>query len=192
MDAWVVRSAGIADAERELVERHATGDAGAFDEVYTRFSGMVYRLALRMSGGREEALDIAQEVFLRIHRHLAGFRGGSSLKTWVYRITLNQCRTAGLRSRSRSASIDDQEAAIAVIDPAAGPEALAARSEFFARVERALAALPPEFREALVLRDVDELSYEEIATVLRVPLGTVRSRIARGRERLRAQLEERQ
>ena len=117
MDAWAVGRIDVGDAERELVERHAAGDASAFDELYARFSGMVFGLALRMSGGREDALDIAQEVFLRIHRHLARFRGSSSLKTWIYRITLNQCRTAGARARTRPAVIDDQAVAAGVVDP---------------------------------------------------------------------------
>jgi RNA polymerase sigma-70 factor (ECF subfamily) len=200
MDAWVVGNgaaagtadaARVADAERDLVARHAAGDGSAFDELYARFSGMVYQLALRMSGGREEALDVAQEVFLRIHRHLAGFRGGSTLKTWIYRITVNQCRSAGSRHRPAAVSIDDDDQGPTVVDPSAGPEDLASRAEFFGRVERALTTLAPEYREALVLRDIEELSYEEISAVMGVPLGTVRSRIARGRERLRIQLEAR-
>jgi RNA polymerase sigma-70 factor (ECF subfamily) len=188
VEAIVARHA-VLDEERELVARHAAGDRSAFDEIYSRYSGLVFHLALRLLGSREEALDIAQDVFLRIHRHLAGFRGASSLRTWIYRITLNQCRNQGKRFRPVSVPVGDGEDERPIADPAAGPEELAMRHEFTERVKRALGSVPDEFREALVLRDLEDLSYEEIAGVLGVPLGTVRSRIARGRERLRCLLQ---
>ena len=190
MEAIVARHA-VLDEERELVARHAAGDRSAFDEVYSRYSGLVFHLALRLLGSRDEALDIAQDVFLRIHRHLAAFRGASTLRTWIYRITLNQCRSQGKRFRPVAVPVGDGEGEDErpLADPAAGPEEIAIRHEFADRVKRALSSVPEEFREALVLRDLEDLSYEEIAGVLGVPLGTVRSRIARGRERLRVLLQ---
>jgi RNA polymerase sigma-70 factor, ECF subfamily len=175
----------------ELVARHRCGDLQAFDEVYARFGEMVYNLAARLSGNREEAADLTQEIFLRVYRHLGGFGGRSTLKTWVFRIAVNHCRDRLSRHVPLMQSIDDglEERGVAVADPARGPEELAVAADEGRRVTRALARLPPVFCEAVVLRDLEGLSYEEIAEVLRVRVGTVRSRIARGREQLRLLLE---
>ena len=176
----------------ELVERHRCGDLQAFDEVYTRFGEMVYNLAARLSGNREEAADLTQEIFLRVYRHLGSFGGRSTLKTWVFRIAVNHCRDRLSRHVPPMQSIDDglEAGGVAVADPARGPEELAVAADEGRRVTHALARLPQVFREAVVLRDLEGLSYEEIAEVLRVRVGTVRSRIARGREQLRLLLEE--
>lgn len=175
----------------ELVARHRGGDVGAFDEVYDRFGEMVYNLALRLSANREEAADLTQEIFLRIYRHLGGFGGRSTLKTWVFRIALNHCRDRLSRHHPTMQSIDDEAEAggIPLADPARGPEELAVAADEGRRVAAGLAQVPQVFREAVVLRDLEGLSYEEIAEVLGVRVGTVRSRIARGREQLRLSLE---
>ncbi|MFL6197377.1 MAG: RNA polymerase sigma factor [Thermoanaerobaculia bacterium] len=173
-----------------LVERHRCGDLHAFDEVYDRFGEMVYNLALRMSGNREEAADYTQEVFLRIYRHLGSFGGRSTLKTWVFRIAINHCRDRLSRHSPTMRSIDDEvEDGVPIADPGRGPEELALAADEGRRVAGGLARIPPVFREAVVLRDLEGLSYEEIAEVLGVRVGTVRSRIARGREQLRILLE---
>ncbi len=176
----------------ELVERHRCGDLHAFDEVYERFSEMVYNLAMRLSGNREEAADLTQEIFLRIYRHLGSFGGRSTLKTWVFRIAVNHCRDRLSRHVPPMQSIDDdyEEGGIPVADPARGPEELAVAADEGRRVTECLAYLPQVFREAVVLRDLEGLSYEEIAEVLGVRVGTVRSRIARGRDQLRLLLED--
>jgi RNA polymerase sigma-70 factor (ECF subfamily) len=176
-------------AAMEWARRHAAGDRRAFDELYHRFSDMVVRLASRLSGNHEEALDISQEVFLRVHRHLASFRGGSSLRTWIYRITLNQSRTAWSRRPRNEVTAESRKGLELVRDPARGPDELAMARQTMDRVEQALRGMPKAFREPLILRDLEELAYEEIAAVLALPIGTVRSRIARGRERLRQALE---
>ncbi len=180
------------DLDVELVERHRRGDLQAFDEVYGRFAEMVYNLAVRLSGNREEAADLTQEIFLRIYRHLGGFGGRSTLKTWVFRIAVNHCRDRLSRHTPPMQSIDDgfEEGGIPVADPGRGPEELAVAADEGRRVAQGLAQLPQVFREAVVLRDLEGLSYEEIAEVLGVRVGTVRSRIARGREHLRLLLEE--
>jgi RNA polymerase sigma-70 factor, ECF subfamily len=180
----------LSDSDLSLAERHRHGDPDAFREVYDRFEGVVYNLALRLAGRPEDAEDLAQEVFLRIFRKLGSFRGRSSLKTWVFRVALNCCRS-GLRRRWRWAGrrLETEGVLEAVPDPRRGPEERALGRDAGARVAGALARLPVEFREAVVLRDLQGLSYEEIAELMRVRLGTVRSRIARGRERLRAELE---
>jgi RNA polymerase sigma-70 factor (ECF subfamily) len=177
----------------ELVERHRCGDLHAFDEVYARFGEMVYNLSLRLAGNREEAADLTQEVFLRIYRHLGSFGGRSTLKTWVFRIAINHCRDRLSRHIPPMQSIDgDPEegtTGVVLADPNRGPEELAVAADEGRRVMASLARVPQVFREAVVLRDLEGLSYEEIAEVLGVRVGTVRSRIARGREQLRHLLE---
>lgn len=174
-----------------LVERHRCGDLQAFDQVYDRFGEMVYNLALRLTGNREEAADLTQEIFLRIYRHLGGFGGRSTLKTWVFRIAINHCRDRLSRHVPTMQSIDDryEDGSVSIADPARGPEELAVAADEGRRVMEGLACLPQAFREAVVLRDLEGLSYEEIAEVLGVRVGTVRSRIARGRDQLRDLLE---
>ena len=93
MDAATLRADMNPKADLDLAQRHRRGDQTAFEEIYDRFGGMVFNLALRLSGEPEEAADLSQEVFLKIHRHLAGFRGRSSLKTWIYRVAINCCRS---------------------------------------------------------------------------------------------------
>jgi RNA polymerase sigma-70 factor (ECF subfamily) len=193
LEAITLRSAAVADrGDDDLVLRHRYGDLSAFDELYQRFSPMVYHLALRLSGDAEEASDLTQDVFLRVYRHLEGFRGRSTLRTWIYRVALNQCRTRLARRRPLTQGLAEEgvEGGAPLADPGRGPEELALAHDAGRRVAQALAALPLVFREAVVLRDLEDLAYEEIAAVLGVRIGTVRSRIARGREQLRQLLEE--
>ena len=170
---------------------HPRSDEEAFEEIYQRFGDMVYRLALRMSGDVEEAADCTQDVFLRVHRYLRSFGGRSSLKTWIFRIALNCCRSRlKRRARKRRTILSGADERIeAVQDVRRDPETRALDRDLAWRVERRLAELKTPYREAVVLRDLHGLSYREIADVLRVRVGTVRSRIARGREHLRHLLE---
>lgn len=177
----------------DLATRHRYGDPEAFEEVYHRFAQMVFNLTYRMSGTVEEAEDLAQEVFLRIHRHLGRFNGRSALKTWVYRVTLNHCRSKLGRKRYPTqplAEENDGEGA-RLVDEGRTPEDQALARDTGRLVTLALRELKPVFREAVVLRDLQGLSYDEIAEILKVRIGTVRSRIARGRDRLRIVLENR-
>ena len=180
-----------ANPDLDLATRHRYGDPQAFEEIYSRFAQMVYNLAYRMSGQPEEAEDLAQEIFLRIHRHLGRFNGRSTLKTWVYRVTLNHCRSKLGRRRYPTQPLADENdgEGARLIDQGRDPEDLALAHDAGRRVVRGLRQLKPLFREAVVLRDLQGLSYEEIAQILKVRIGTVRSRIARGRERLRIVLE---
>jgi RNA polymerase sigma-70 factor (ECF subfamily) len=175
----------------ELVERHRIGDVQAFDEIYARFETMVYNLALRLSGDPEEAADLTQETFLRVYRHLGRFEGRSALKTWIFRIALNHCRERLSRFRPPMQPLQDEteERGAALSDPHRGPEELAVAADESRRVAAALARVPAVFREAVILRDLEGLAYQEIAEILRVRVGTVRSRIARGRDQLRELLE---
>jgi RNA polymerase sigma-70 factor, ECF subfamily len=179
------------DLDIDLVERYRSGDLNAFDEVYERFGEMVYNLALRLSGNREEAADLTQEIFLRVYRHLGSFGGRSTLKTWIFRVALNHCRDRLSRYSPATLPIDDraEDCGPAFADPARSPEEMALAADEGRRVTEGLSLLPQVFREAVVLRDLEGLSYEEIAEVLGVRVGTVRSRIARGRDQLRCLLE---
>lgn len=184
-------------SDRALAERHRYGDPEAFAEVYRTYEELVFNLSLRLSGDPDRAADLTQEVFLRVYRHLEGFRGRSSLKTWIYRVTINHCRSRlrrrPLRFEPLERSGDDGGDVVAeVADARRGPEELAMARDAGRLVQQALGELPRSFREAVVLRDIEELSYEEIAEVVGVRIGTVRSRIARGRRRLSDLLTERE
>src|SRR5687767_11098854 len=158
---------------------------------------MVYALGLHLLGDRDEALDLSQEVFLRVFRTLASFRGQSALKTWIYRIVVNQARNRQRwwRRRFRSAQVSlDQHVELHGDLPATStanePDRVLGRRELAQRLTAALLELPFDQRTALVLREMEGLSYEEIAFSQGVAVGTVKSRLARARELLRAELRE--
>jgi RNA polymerase sigma-70 factor (ECF subfamily) len=178
--------------DAELVARARAGDRAAFDELVVRHEDRVYNMALRMLGQPDDALDLAQEVFLAAYRALDGFEAKAAFSTWLYRVTVNRCRDELRRratvkhTRPRPLSVDADPP-----DPpahGASPADLAVARESEALVAAAIAELPEEAREALVLRDVEGLAYEEIASVLDVPVGTVRSRLNRARTLLRDRL----
>ncbi len=177
--------------ELDLIERHRIGDPTAFEEIYGQHERMVFNLALRMTGSAEDAAELTQEVFLRVYRHLERFRGGSTLKTWVFRIALNCCRSRFRRRRLlfREPLPGEDDPLDRVVDPRANPERDALNNGLGRRLNTALEQVPVPFREAVVLRDVHGFTYDEIGEILRIRIGTVRSRIARGRERLRKALE---
>lgn len=161
-----------------------------FEEVYQRFRRPVWRLARRLTGDDDEALDATQEIFLRVWRGLGGFRGEAKLSTWVFQIAWNYLR---LHRRRRSRRPDQgeppallsQDLAREPVDEHANPERRASAADLLERVECALRRLPEPHQAVLWLRDGEDLSYEEIARVLDVPVGTVRSRLARARIALR-------
>jgi RNA polymerase sigma-70 factor (ECF subfamily) len=191
MKAAVLMARSIGDSDLELVERHRYGDAAAFEQIYRLHAEMVFNLALRMTGDPEEAADVSQETFLRVYRYCGRFRGRSSLRTWIYRVAVNCCRSRfrsseTWRTRTVSGSLERVEK---VADTRRGPEDRVLARDRGESVMQALQSLPEPFREAVVLRDLEGLTYEEIAGVLGTRIGTVRSRIARGRDRLRALLE---
>lgn len=180
---------GRADPDRDLVSRWRTGDASAFADLVRRHERRVYRLSLRMLGSSEEASDAAQETFLNLHRHGHRFRGDALFSTFVYRVAanvaLNRRRTLG-RSRAREDAFARLEHAAADL-PAASldPERAAAASEERTVVQAALVRLPAKLRLPLVLYDIEGLPYPDIARVLELPVGTIKSRIHRAREQLR-------
>lgn len=186
---------GNPSLERELwlAERHRHGDEWAFEEVYRQYLPQVYSLCLRLCHSATDAEDLAQETFIRIYRHLGGFDGRASLKTWVFRVTVNLCNSRLSRRRLLTLPVrsteDPEDEGVLLVDPERDPESLSLARDAAERVEAALRLLQPNFRAAVVLRDIEGLSYEEIAEVLEIHIGTVRSRIARGREGLRQLLE---
>lgn len=180
-----------------LVEGLKAGQEEAYELLIQRFQGPVYNMVLRLMDDAEEAADVTQEVFLKVFRNIGAFREQSSLKTWVYRIAVNEAhnrrRWFGRHRRPEvGMDLDDQGRGYLdiVSDPSRSPYDLVLNQEFRSAIERALAELNPVFRSAVVLRDLEDLSYEEIADVLNVSLGTVKSRILRGRECLRKALTE--
>jgi RNA polymerase sigma-70 factor (ECF subfamily) len=178
----------------ELVRKLRAGEEAAYETLLLRFQQPVYNLALRLLSDPGDASDVVQEVFLKVFRNVTHFRRQSSLKTWIYRITVNEAhnqRRWFFRHRSREVGLDDdaeQSRSRAVPDSARSPFDHAFNREKHMLIENALARINPLFREVVVLRDIEDLSYEEIADVLQISLGTVKSRIMRGREALRGEL----
>jgi RNA polymerase sigma-70 factor, ECF subfamily len=195
-----IRQAPAADEDRRLVDRAKTGDVRAFEALVRRYERWVFTLALRMVGDRADAEDIAQEAFLKAYRGLAGFRGGSRFSTWLYAIASHHClnHLASRESRMRRArradnpSRADGETPSAVerlADESPGPDAVLERRDLRRMIQRELLQLTEEHRIVLVLRDIQAMSYEDIAENLGLELGTVRSRLHRARMELKARLE---
>jgi RNA polymerase sigma-70 factor (ECF subfamily) len=166
-----------------------------FNEVYERFKTPVWRLARRLTRDDEEALDTTQEIFLRVWKGLPGFRGEARVSTWVFQIAWNYLR-GYRRKKGRQLQVvsDSLEPALGteleVRDSAPDPERTVAARERFGRLEAALRRLPEHYRVVVWLRDGEDLSYQQIADVLDVPIGTVRSRLARARDTLRTMVEQ--
>jgi RNA polymerase sigma-70 factor (ECF subfamily) len=168
-------------SDEELVRRHLAGDRAAFGVLVERHQRRVYNLAYRMLGRPEDAADAAQEVFVICLRKLGGFRGRSAFTTWMHRVAINVCHDA-LRRRSREMVTDEGE-----VEPPPGPDHAEA-SAAAVDVHRALQRVPEDFRAVLVLHDVQGVPYEAIAEVLGAPIGTVKSRLHRGRLALAREL----
>jgi RNA polymerase sigma-70 factor (ECF subfamily) len=182
--------------EVELVNGLRTGVENAYETLISRFEQPVFNMITRLMDDPSEASDVVQEVFLKIFRNIGSFRGDSSLKTWIYRIAVNEARNhRRWFSRHRRAEVametDSSEArnySDWLADPGRSPFDTALDHETEALIEQALQRVNPKFRTALILREMEGLSYEEIAAVLEISLGTVKSRILRGRDALRKHL----
>jgi RNA polymerase sigma-70 factor, ECF subfamily len=169
--------------EDQLIARSRGGDTHAFDLLVERYQDRVYDLAYRITGHHADAQDAAQESFVKAYRSLRGFRGDASFSTWLHRIAVNAALDAVRRRPPASPVLDDR--AGVTLDPLADR---AERVEARERIHLAIAALPVEQRVVVTLRDVQGWSYEEIAVIAEIPIGTVRSRLARGRDALRVAL----
>lgn len=178
--------------ERDLIHRAIKGDGQAFSDLMSAQEGRMYAVALRMCGNHEDAQDCLQEAMLRVYRAVSGFKGQSSFSTWVYRITMNTCLDELRRNKRRKASSLDEklETGWAPTDDLDTPEHHALRSEQRRTLDRAIHELPEDMRSAVVLRDIQACSYDEIADILGTNVGTIKSRISRGRARLREILSE--
>ena len=187
----------VGGREAALIQRCAAGDEDACAELVTEHQRMVYQLSLNLLNDHNEALDLSQEVFLRVFRTIHSFRGQSALRTWIYRIVVNQARNRQRwwrrRHRSQQISLDEHLKDFGDFPEqtdVTSPHKMLGRKELAERIRSALENLPFDQRTAIVLREIDGLSYEEIGFSLGIAVGTVKSRLARAREALRAQLRD--
>lgn len=179
--------------EQTWIAAAREGDQGAFEELVRLYEKRVLALTQRMFKNPEDAAEAAQEAFFAAWRGLKNFRGDSSFSTWIYRLASNACVDLLRREGKQQAavSLDDGELNLDVPSAAASPQEEAERRELREQIEEGLRALPPEYRAALVLREIQQLRYDEIGEALGVDIGTVKSRINRGRKKLRIFLLER-
>jgi RNA polymerase sigma-70 factor (ECF subfamily) len=185
----------MADEERRLVETAQRGDVESFNALVRLYEGRVYNLCYRMLGDADSAADAAQDAFLSAFRNLRSFRGGS-FRSWMLRIATNTCYdTLRARKRRPTVSLDlegddeDDSSPLQIADSAEAPDDFALRRELAAAIQHGLTALPEEQRIVLILSDIQGLAYEEIAQITDANLGTVKSRLSRGRARLREVLK---
>lgn len=198
---FAFESAVSQDTAREedsaLVGGLRSGEDWAYEALIQRYQQPIYGLVFRLMDDPSEASDVVQEVFLKVFRSIGSFRGQSSLKTWTYRIAVNEAhnhrRWFGRHRRKEVGLAADEDAGYQdlTVDPGASPFQAAATAETLSIIEEELGRLNEPFRAVVVLRDIQDLEYEEIAQVLEISLGTVKSRLVRGREALRRRLEER-
>lgn len=176
--------------EGQLIQRAAAGDASAFNELLGAHEKQMYVVCYRMCGNYNDAQDCLQEAMLRVFRALPGFKSQSSFSTWLYRITMNACLDELRRRKTRrNASLDGLlEEGWSPKSESEAPDDQVVRSERAKALHAAIAELPEEMRSAIVLRDIRGFSYEEIADMLNMNIGTIKSRISRGREKLREKI----
>ncbi len=182
-----MREGDTADAP-EFLARLRAGDAGAFEQLVTLHQHRVFGVAFRMLGNAAEAEEMAQEAFMRAHRSLSEFRGDAKLSTWLYAIVSRLCLSR-LASGERRAGRQGEETLLRLSDPQGGPDAGVERAELEAALHHAIAELPEDRRAVVILRDLQGLSYEEIAEALDLELNTVRSRLHRARLDLKEKME---
>jgi RNA polymerase sigma-70 factor (ECF subfamily) len=174
--------------DKELVKRVQKGEKGAFDVLVLKYEHKIVNLVMRYVRDPELALDITQEAFIKAYRALPRFRGDSAFYTWLYRIAVNTAKNylAAQRRRPMDIELDlqdpEQYGLHAKLKESDTPEGLALSQELQDTLERAIAALPDDLRQAIILRELDGMSYEEIAQTMECPVGTVRSRIFRARD----------
>jgi RNA polymerase sigma-70 factor, ECF subfamily len=195
---------GVVDAEdqseRKFIERLARRDERAFNELVELYEARVFRLVLRMLGRRDEAEDMAQEVFVQIFKAVGTFRGDSKLSTWIYRVSVNLCKNRMKYLARRHSDGEDELESVAErapLDEAKGvtfgdvaqPDRMVEGYQIERVVQICIAELDPDFREVLILRDLEDLSYEELSEITGLPDGTVKSRLHRARSMLKASVE---
>ncbi len=182
-------------SDRDLVARLQAGAEAAFAELVRRHQQRAFNVAYQILRNHEDAVEVAQDAFVNVYRHISSFRGDAEFTTWLHQIVVNLARNKHRwwkrRGRSVAVSLDapvpvtDGELSRDPPSPADAPDVVVVKAEFVRQIDAAMEMLPHKFREVLVLRNVEELSYEEIAGVLGCSVGTVKSRIARARDALR-------
>jgi RNA polymerase sigma-70 factor (ECF subfamily) len=186
-------------ADAEFIERLKRGEAAAFEEWVADRSGEIYGLLFRLTENSEEARDLTQETFLRAFQSIGRFRGEADLRTWIYRIAINQARNRWRwwrrRRRDSTVSLDASQGQInqpliaTLVETSENPEQQTLAHEREVALRAALQKLGVSYRETVILRDIEGFTYEEIAATLGINVGTVKSRLARGRQELRRRLE---
>ena len=177
--------------ERLLVERAREGDSAAFEKLVLLYERKVYATAFRYTGNEHDAMDVSQEVFIRVFRFLNTFNLESSFSTWIYRITVNACKDFIRKRTARGElplEIADEESGdytVEISDSTYDPVELYEQAELRQEIQQAIDSLPPSYKEIVVLRDLGGLSYGEISQELSIEIGTVKSRLSRAREKLR-------
>ena len=174
--------------ERTLIERCRTGDDAAFGELVDRYKGLVYGLVYRLVPDPAQVDDLAQDVFLKVHRGLPYFRGEARLSTWIYRIVQNVCVQARAR-RPRHVSLDERDADGRPIREPGAPDGTFADLELRDRLEKAIAQLPDQYRMLIAAHYLEGIQYEALAESLDMPLGTVKTHLYRAKRRLRELLD---
>src|SRR5262245_13782293 len=196
--SWLDRAQGLSAEEALFVTRLQANEDAAYDELVRTFSASIFHVAYRMLGDSAEASDTVQEIFLKVFRNIGGFKGEAALKTWIFKIAfseiLNRLRWWKRRGRFAMMSLDAEPGAngaaagFKVASPGPTPEQVLESKEQDAAIQQALAKLSKEHRSIIVLRDIEGFSYNEIADVLGVSMGTVKSRLARARADLKKSL----
>ena len=175
--------------EQRWIAAARNGDQESFEKLVRLYEKRVFSLTSRMCRNSADAEEAAQEAFLAAWQALPAFRGDASFATWLYRLVSNACvdilRREGRHQVMAGPSLDDEESSPEPPDKSPSPHALAERAELRRQIEAGLAALPPEYRQVLILREIHQCTYDEIAQICSIDLGTVESRINRGRKRLR-------
>ncbi len=178
------------EEETQLVSLVQQGDSASFENLVLDNQTKVYNLALRMVGNEDDAFDMSQEAFIKAYNSIANFRGDSRFSVWLYRLTTNVCLDFLRSERRKSHSSltymgdEDEDKELEIPDERFSPESLAEKKELREAVNRGLRQLPPDYRSILLLREIDGLSYDEIALALALEAGTVKSRIFRARKKL--------
>lgn len=191
--------AGLSEEDARILRGLRAGIEEAYEELIERYEQQLYGMIYRLLGNQPDAADVVQEVFLKVFRTINSFREQSSLRTWIYRIAVNEAhnhrrwfaRHCRCEVPMEGENTEQQCPLAYTPDPGRSPYEQALDSETRTLIERALTKINPIFRTAVVLRDIQNLSYEEIAEILQVSLGTVKSRILRGRDALRREITER-
>ena len=188
------------DPDLVLVQRTQSGDRAAFRALFDKYHGRVFAVALGVVKNPQDAHDVVQEAFVRVHRHLGGFQGASSFYTWLYRITMNLSIDHHRRKKSalhvdyddalrrEESEVEDAGNMVSAYAAGGDPHKTQSRKELAARMQAALATLPAYHQQVIVLREVEGLSYEEIAKIMKVPKGTIMSRLFHARRKMQAAL----